>query len=347
MIFLFLYVLIDATTLLDEFIDRKVPLSFILDYYLTYFPIILVQTSPVACLIATLFTFSSLNNNNEIIVLRSSGLNFWQVVKPALYFGLVISALVFWLNENYVPEATVKTKQMKHENMALLVDRLTSKQAIRNLTFYGLKNRLYFIDAYNAKDYELSGINIIEYDKKQNIQARIVAHKGTWTGIAWKFYNCQITKYGKAGLKGPAKMKVYDEKLMDIKETPSDFLKQRLNVSSMNIRKLNKYIQRFSGSGATRALNNLSVDFHQKIAYPFGNFVIVLVGLPFAMMIRSRKGGTFTAILVAVTIGFLYFVTNAVMIALGKGGGLPPIIAAWAAPMLFTTIAVVMIEKNY
>ena len=77
LVFCFLYVLIDITGILDEIIDRAVPIGILIQYYLSYFPIILVQSSSMACLIATLFTFSRLNNNNEIIVMRSSGLNFW------------------------------------------------------------------------------------------------------------------------------------------------------------------------------------------------------------------------------------------------------------------------------
>src|SRR5438552_1829999 len=105
LIFCFLYILIDMASNLSEIIDRKVPFQILFEYYLSSLPIILAQTSTVACLIAVLFTFSSLNNNNEIIVLRSAGLNFWQISKSAIAITLVVSAVLFWLNERYVPRA--------------------------------------------------------------------------------------------------------------------------------------------------------------------------------------------------------------------------------------------------
>lgn len=345
--FFLLYILIDITTQLDEFIDRKVPYDVIAQYYLTYFPIIVVQTSPVACLIATLFCFSQMNLSNEIIAMRASGLNFWRITKPALFFGIFISFFIFWLNENYVPQALEATRQIKNENMILLVDKLTQKERIKNLTFYGLNNRLYFISHYYTKTDELEGITIIEHDESQNIREKIVAYKGKWTGIAWKFYNCQITTYGEDGVNAPVKVKFYEEKLMDIEEKPRDFIRQRLNVSSMNIRQLEDYIGKFSNSGAVKAINNLRVDLHQKIAFPFGNFVIILVGLPFALLVQGRRSGTFTSVLIAIAIGFLYFVTNAVMLAFGKGGALPPLLSAWAAPILFTGLALYLIEQYF
>jgi len=347
--FCFLYILIDITSQLDEFIDRQVPVDILIQYYLSYFPIILSQPiSSVACLIAVLFTFSSLNATNEIIAMRSSGLNFWQITKPAIMFGLIISVMVFWVNERLVPRATEITQQIRNENMILLVDRIRKKkEKIRNLTFYGLKNRLFFIDSFDPDTDELSGITIIEHDQEQNVKQKIVALKGVWTGIAWKFYQAQITTFDRDDITTPLKIKVYKEKLMDIKESPDDFLKQRLNVNSMNIRQLEDYIDRFSKSGAQKALNNMRVDLYQKIAYPFGNFVIVLVGLPFALMIRGRKGGAFIAIGMALLLGFLYYVANAVSIAFGKGGLLSPVLSAWLTPILFTTIALVIIETDF
>ena len=347
--FCFLYVLIDITSQLDEFIDRKVPIDILIQYYISYFPIILSQPiSSVACLIAVLFTFSNLNTGNEVVAMRSSGLNFWQITKPAIVFGLIISVLVFWVNERLVPRATEVTQQIRNENMVLLVDRLRKKnEKIKHLTFYGLKNRLYFIDTFDSKANELEGITIIEHDQQQNIKQKIVALRGVWTGIAWKFYQCQITPFVRSDIEPSPRIKYYEEKLMDIKESPKDFLNQRLNVNSMNIRQLDDYIDRFSKSGAQKALNNMRVDLHQKIAYPFGNFVIVLIGLPFALMIRSRKGNTFISLGIALILGFLYYVANAVALAFGKSGLIPPIFSAWATPVLFTIVALVIIETDF
>jgi lipopolysaccharide export system permease protein len=337
------------TSQLDEFIDRKVPIGILIEYYIAYFPIILSQPiSSVACLIAVLFTFSNLSVNNEVVAMRSSGLDFWQITKPAIMFGLIVSILVFWVNERLVPQATETTTQIRNENMVLMVDRLRKKnEKIKNLTFYGLKNRLYFIDTFDPKTSDLTGITIIEYDEQQNIKQKINAYKGVWTGLAWKFYQCHITPFDNLDINAPLKVKIYKDKLMDIKETPEDFLKQRLNVTSMNIRQLQSYIERFSKSGAVKALNNMRVDLHQKIAYPFGNFVIVLVGLPFALMIRNRKGGVFVSIGLALVLGFLYYVANAVSLAFGKSGLFPPLLSAWATPLLFTAIALTVIETDF
>jgi len=75
--------------------------------------------------------------------------------------------------------------------------------------------------------------------------------------------------------------------------------------------------------------------------------VIVLMGLPLAIMTGRRKAMTFTSIGIAMAIGFLYYVLNAVGLALGKGGALPPIVAAWLSPMIFLVAAGILIRRKF
>ena len=346
LVFSVLFVLIDSASNLDEYIDRSVSLDVIMEYYMWFLPVVLQQTVAIAYLIGCLLTYANLNTHNEIIALRSGGLNFWRLARPALSFALVIAAFMFYLNENYIPIAEARARLIKEDNFTLEVDRKKNQSLINNLTFYGLNNRLYFIDSFDPNTYTLKGITIIGFDGDQNIKEKIVALEGSWTGIAWKFKQCNITPFKQAD-DGPTRIKVYDEKLMDIKETPRDFLRQRQNVKYMNINQLREYIRRFSNSGATRAVENLRVDLHAKIAYPFTTPIILLIGLPLVMMTGQRRAQTFAALGIAIIIGFLYYVINAVGLALGKGGVLPPYVAAWMAPSFFSLAAFYIIRTRF
>ena len=347
--FAFLFILIDMFGSLQDFIEKSVGIPVILQYYVSFLPTIIVQTSTMACLIAVLFTYSSLNAHNEIIAIRASGMNFWQIARPALVFALFVCAFVFLVNEKFVPQSSMMNQEIRDTQIKVVVSQKGhGKPLIHNLTFYGLKNRLFFIDLFDPNTNELTGITIIGHDHQQNLVEKIVALKGKWTGIAWKFFNCQITEYNSALPNVSGDIKISVEKLMDIRETPKDFLKQRMDVSAMNLRALHGYIKRFSGSGAIKTINNLRVDFHQKITLPLRNFVIVLIGLPFAFMsVGRRRGMTFTSIAIALVIGFLYYVADAVGLALAKGGALLPWEGAWLTPILFTLTALFIIFRNF
>jgi len=347
--FAFLFILIDMFSNLQDFIEKSVNLTVIAQYYISFLPSIIVQTSTMACLISVLFTYSSLNAHNEIIAIRASGMNFWQITRPALVFAIFVSALVFLVNEKFVPQSSMVNQEIRDTQIKVITSQKgMGKPVIHNLTFYGLKNRLFFIDTFDPNTNALTGITIIGHDHNQNLVEKIVALKGTWTGIAWKFYTCQITSYNSAMPNVPTGIKISEEKLMDIKETPKDFLRQRMDISSMNLRQLHGYIKRFSGSGAIKTINNLRVDLHQKVTFPLRNFIIVLIGLPFALMsMGKRKGQTFTSIAIALVIGFLYYVSDAVGLALSKGGALLPWEGAWLTPILFIITALIIIFKNF
>ena len=347
LMFSLLYILIDTTSNLDEFIAQKVALPIIFKYYISYLPVVLVQTAAITCLISVLFCYSSLNNHNEIIALRASGMNFWRISRPAICFAIFIAGLMFFTNEKFAPAAQNRAQKIWDEHLTLESDRKKKKTAkINYLTYYGFKNRLYCIDVYDPNTFEMEGITIHEYDDKLQLKEKTLAQKGKWTGIAWKFYNVHISRDSENGADDP-EIKVFPEKLMDIKESPQDFLRQSLNVNSMNSSQLHDYISRFSKSGALRAINNLHVDFQEKFAKPFSVIVIVLAGLPLSLMVGRRKAQTFTSLAIAVGLAFLYAIVNSVGIALGKGGFLWPIPAAWLAPVTFTGLAVYLIKTKF
>ncbi len=98
----------------------------------------------MACLISVLFTYSSLNAHNEIIAIRASGMNFWQITRPALVFALFVSALVFLVNEKFVPQSSMVNQEIRDTQIKVVPSQKgKGKPLIHNLTFYGLKNRLF------------------------------------------------------------------------------------------------------------------------------------------------------------------------------------------------------------
>jgi len=64
---------------LSKFLREKVALLVIWEYYASFLPIIFVRTAPIAILLAILATFSKLNVNNEIVAMRSAGINIWVI----------------------------------------------------------------------------------------------------------------------------------------------------------------------------------------------------------------------------------------------------------------------------
>jgi lipopolysaccharide export system permease protein len=104
------------------------------------------------------------------------------------------------------------------------------------------------------------------------------------------------------------------------------------NADNLSFRKLKEYADNLR-RGGYHAFRYQTM-MHTKLSAPFAAFVMVVLGIPFALR-NSRSGGVALGIGASVGIGFAYFVVNAVLLSYGRSGALPPLVAAWGANFLF------------
>lgn len=343
-IFLFLFVIIDILSHLEDMLNQHMSLALLTQYYLSYMPLLFAQISPFACLLSTLYTFSMLNHHNEIIAMRSSGLSIFQVIKTAVIFGAIVSLLVFWVNDRIMPSSLAQhdaiTRQMDEEGLKKNKPKPTA--AIINLSMYGLRNRLFFINKFHIDTQTMEGIIILEHNEEQDIIKKIIAGRGVYDGRLWKFYQSITYTFRKDGtmIGEPQYQK---EEIMAIPETPQDFLNQRQQPEFMSITQLDDYIWRISRSGASTVVRGLKVQMYQRFASPFTSLIIILLGIPFALKIK-RKATGLSSFGVSIMVAFIYYIVDAISISLGKGGVFPPLLAASFSHLTALTLSVSMIN---
>jgi len=343
-VFLFLYVIIDLLTNLEDILKQQANLGLLIRYYLSYLPVMFVQVSPFACLISTVYTFGKLNHNNEIIAMRSSGMSIFDICREALIFGMLISMLVFWVNGRFVPRALAENQRIKAQmEEGAGRNKFKKSATITNLSMYGLKNRLFFINRFTLATQTMDGITILEHDDHQNLTKKIVATKGIYQDGLWKFYQCITYTFDKNGqvVEEPV---YFEEEIMTISETPKDFASLRQKPELMDIKEMQDYIWRISKSGATSVTRNLKVDLYQRFTMPFTSIIIMLLGIPFSLMMRKRATGM-ASVGISIIVGFLYYVLDAVCLAVGKSGLIPPFIAASMSHVIVLAGSIYLIRK--
>jgi len=102
----------------------------------------------------------------------------------------------------------------------------------------------------------------------------------------------------------------------------------------MNFVELRGYIQRLREGG--HEVGKYLVDLYAKLAFPFAHLIMALVGIPFAL--SSPRGGRLIGVGLCILLGLSYFLAHAAAVALARAEILPPIVAAWAANILFATL---------
>lgn len=342
--FISLYVIADVFSHLEDILKQHTSVRVLRDYYLSYLPIIFSQITPIACLLSVLYTFGKLNRDNEIIAMRSSGLSVFQITKTAIIFGIIIGTLVFLANDRLVPQSLYLNQKIKAQ-LESGASRAKEKEheAISNVSMYGMKNRLFFVNKFSLATNTMEGIIILEHDEHQNIAKKIVAHKAVYADGVWRFYQSITYSFDESGqIKGEPEY--LNEEIMPIPETPQEFLNQKQSSDFMSIGQLNNYIWKLSKSGATTVIRNLKVDLYQRFASPLASIITILLAIPFALIMKKRATGL-SSIGISIMVGFLYYVLNAVAIALGKSGILTPFLAISISPLIALSFSLYLINK--
>ncbi len=338
-LFFFLYVIIDLFGHLDEILRENIKVLILLKYYLGLAPFIMVQTSPVASLISIIYILSSLNKQGGITAMSSAGINIWRLITPFILMGVLLSVLVFLISETILPSQMNKVGDLKQ---IYLEKKKNLEGTVNNITFFGTKNRLFFIGAYELKNKILKDITILEHDADENVVSKITAHTAQWQKDRWVSKEVLTYNLNPNGeIKGEPIF--FNEQALDIDEKPKDLLSQNIRWEFASSRDLSALLKRFSKS-PEKLIKTIQVELYRKLSLPLNSLVLILVGAAFSL--RPKKGGALFGIGVSLLIGFSYYVVESISIALGKATVLPPLCSAFLANFLFGALGIIVIAKS-
>ena len=122
---------------------------------------------------------------------------------------------------------------------------------------------------------------------------------------------------------------------------PPDFFKaEEPDADRMTYGELKSYIALLQASGSLNVVPYL-VQLQRKIAFPFVSVIMTLLAVPFAVM-TGRRGAMY-GIGAGLVLALIYWTALSVFGALGAGGWISPLLAAWAPNILFGAAAVYLL----
>src|SRR3546814_3144490 len=75
----------------------------------------------------------------------------------------------------------------------------------------------------------------------------------------------------------------------------------------------------------------------KRIALPAAVLIMLLLAAPVAQGLQ-RHGGIVAGLAAGTGLGFLYFITDGFVLALGEAGAIPPVLAAWTPALIFASL---------
>lgn len=105
----------------------------------------------------------------------------------------------------------------------------------------------------------------------------------------------------------------------------------------MKIGELNDFLEQQKEKGSD-SITAIEVAWHTRFAYPFGTFILTLIGV--SLSSRKVRGGTGLHIGIGVALCFSYVLFNRFAEEFAKGGAVSTEIAVWSPNILYLLIGI-------
>ncbi len=322
---------------------RQLNLGFwdVVQYYLIRAPELLVTVIPIALLLALLYALTNHARHQELTAMRAAGVSLWRLCAPYLAVGASFTIVVFLLNEIWVPRSLTAANSILTRRGGTLKNQVDPRWT-RDLTFLNEKDkRLWNIGLYDRRTGKMWLPNV-EWWTENGERHRVAAAQAIYTNQMWVFLDARELHFLPDANPQWRRGETNRLELADWTETPelidSEIVFSHLSSieaaerSQMSLRQILNYQRLHPDLRSTRRAK-LATQLHARIAEPWTCLVVVLIAIPFGT--PSGRRNVFVGVASSIFIAFSYFVLARFSLALGTGGYLPALIAAWFPNLAF------------
>ena len=172
LVLIFAVFLTQSLRIIDWTLNRGLNFSTFLTMASLQMPFFLVVLFPVAPCFSTLFVYSKMITDSELIVMRAAGIGNWALARPGLAVGFVMMALTFILNLYVQPASFREYKSREYEFRNEL-----ASVALQEGIFNDIRKDITVYVRERDKDGQLYGIMLHDNRKKDHPET-MMAEKG-------------------------------------------------------------------------------------------------------------------------------------------------------------------------
>lgn len=320
--------------LMEMVVSNGVPVLEVLRLIGYLLPSFLVLTIPMALLLAVLLAFGRLSADNEITVLKSSGLSLAALLPPVLICAVVAALLTLFISLVAVPWGNTGFKQFSLE-----VARTYASAAIKERIFRDdLPGIVMYVDQYDEQQHQMKRV-MIQDERDPQRPMTIFARDGVISSdeaagtMRILLRNGSIHTQDARG--GYRLISFGDYLLVTELGKTSPLVRTELDLSATELLQVARAQQTSS-----QARNKALTELHSRFAFPAAALVFAILALPLGISNRrSGKGAGFTA---SILILLVYYVLLSFLRTFAEKGSFPPVLAIWLPNLLFLVIGVVL-----
>jgi len=313
-----------------RFIEQGVPGWVVAEFIGWDFAGFVSFTFPLGMLVAALLSFERLSRESEAVALFAGGIPFLRMIVPVAALGLAISLLGYLFNDQVASYANQRVSDIK-EHRGDMIGETTKPFHFENRSDGRLQATVEVEQGYDVQAKALRDVSIVVYDTLGRPSQIFYALKAKSLGSgfkSWTLYDGRSTDVTSGITTTFTQLQT-----TEIGKTPENMAFLQRDPETLNFHDLQEQIDQLKAGGANGGeVRNAEVSLWFKVSLPFSCLVFGLVGAPLGM--RSPRSTKISGAVWALPIMLGYYVIYMTMSSIARGGGAPPILAAWLPNLL-------------
>jgi len=291
---------------------------------------------PLAVLMGALVTIGALTKNTELVVMKACGISLYRVAAPLLILALIGSAILVGLEEGVLAASNRRADAINNT----IRGRLQTATDLNRRWVTAINGNIYQYLYFEPGRNRLNGLSIFEFGKHPSTLARrkYFSH-ATFNGD--REAKGQVVWQGGKGWERDfekGRFAAFTDQSIAM-EGPGYFAGERPDEQYMSYRQLSEHMTSLKASGFD--VVPYVVALHRKLAFPFVTLIMALIAVPFA--VTTGKRGAMYGIGAGIVLAILYWTAISVFGAIGAGGLMAPVLAAWAPNIIFGCAAMYLL----
>jgi len=299
----------------------------VLAYATLRLPEIISLVVPLSALVATMALLAHLVATHELVALRAAGVSFFRVIGALLLGALVLSTVHFAFTETVLPQTSSRLELWRAEDFKGLPPRRLPRQAP---AWFAVGDALVEVETSSLDGRHLRGVTVVRRGKDGGMRTYLRAERAVYTGLAWR-----LEAVRRAALDGRPAERLPVLRL-DLPVTPKRFGALGERPGTLRLAEIGRLIADPELGGRPRHV--YEVWYHRKLAHPLGALVMVLLAAPLGLQ-HARRQRMLLASFMVMFVGFLFFVAERLLAAVGETGIVPVPLAAWTPAVVFALLA--------
>lgn len=332
---------------LGDILQKSPPLLSVIQFLVYSLPEKLTQTFPMVCLMSAIFSYGLLAKNKEILAMVASGVSFYRLCVPAIFFGIIMTGFMFWFNESVVPASIAQSNYIKKN----VIKERGRKESVltknKDQLVKGKDNRFYYVENYDAARKELSFPAILDLNTSgsgvaQRIEADRALLKPDAAGVYWgELVNGERWTFNADGgtiahyEKLPPGFRLELEKSLDV------FLSKDKKPEEMNFTELHQYVGLMKQRNENVDIPRLTLQ--RKLSAPLGCLLLALIGFAVVADVHARHFARGVTLGLLIAVGF--YVLDAFCNGMVKRGRMDPLLAGWVPITLVAIITLILLNR--